>query len=376
MKVTILNAYSILREDKTGVDVFWCELTRAFLHYEKVVDIKIAEIAPGAKQLKEKCKSEENTFVKDSLLLKRIPYRWRELIPIELITGRSGVFLVGGWMPKKTRNSTKILPVIHDLMIYRYPENYSKESYHYQDVYFKKCAKKADMIIVVSETTKQDVVKYLNVSPDKIFIVNNGVSEDFAKRVTLDEADTARIDYSRKYLLYIGAMRRNKNLMRTIQAFEQYCNDNPEEDLFFYIAGAKKGEYEKLNNYVIEHQLEDRVIFIGYVSDTEKQLLYKNAYASVLVSEFEGFGIPIVESMAAGTPVITSNCSSMKEIAEGYGILVDPMDIESIKSGISLLKDAGTYKDYVRKGYVCAEKYSWNHAAEQLMDLCRDISAK
>lgn len=280
----------------------------------------------------------------------------------------------GGWIPKKVNKTTKILTVIHDLMIYRYPENYSKESYLAQDMYFKKCAEKADVIIVVSETTKQDVVRYLNVEPERVCIVNNGVAEGFAQNVTLDEANTTSIDYSKKYLLYVGAMRRNKNLMRTIQAFEKYCNDNPRDDLCFYIAGAKKGEYEKLHNYVIRHSLEDRVMFLGYVSDTEKQLLYKNAWASVLVSEFEGFGIPIVESMAAGTPVITSNCSSMKEIAEGYGILVDPMDIQSIENGILSLKDEQTYNDYVIKGYECAGKYSWNHAAKQLLKICETVN--
>lgn len=96
MQVTILNTYSILREDKTGVDVFWSELSRAFLDIAKDADIRFAEIAPGAKQLKSKCESEENKYFRDSLLLRRLPYRWRGLIPIEWITGRSGIFIGGG----------------------------------------------------------------------------------------------------------------------------------------------------------------------------------------------------------------------------------------------------------------------------------------
>ena len=201
----------------------------------------------------------------------------------------------------------------------------------------------------------------------KIGIVYNGVTFNDEHALT----QFKKIDFDNRYLLYIGDLRKNKNVISAIKSFE-ICMRR-DQNLYFYIAGHKSNEYLNLNQYVKDHGLENRVKFLGYVSEAEKIYLYKKAFAFIFVSGYEGFGVPIIEAMHYGIPVITSNRSSMKEISGDGAILVSPDNIEEIANAIQLLENKDCYEEYVAKGYHIAEKYTWNNSYEQMKQLLKDV---
>ena len=125
-------------------------------------------------------------------------------------------------------------------------------------------------------------------------------------------------------------MRKNKNLPGTIGGFLRFCEKNQVEDLYFYVAGKKNEDYQNVLEIIKGSTYGDKVKFLGYISDTEKELLYQNCESVVLTSFYEGFGMPIVEGMNYYKPVITSNCSSMKEVGEGAVVLADPNNVDDI----------------------------------------------
>ena len=237
--------------------------------------------------------------------------------------------------------------------------------------YFYNRCKKVDLIVTVSESTKKDVIQYLGIDRDKIKVVNCGIDTNKIKKTNMIEKTGNKIDFCEKYLLYIGDMRKNKNLINAIKGFE--CAKSKDDKLKFYIAGAKKFEYDKLKKYVSEHKLEKDVIFLGYVSDEEKEQLYSFAFALLFVSEYEGFGIPILEGAAYGTPVITSNTSSMNEIAEGYCLTVNPYKKEAIGNEILKLNNAELRKKVIERQNKLLLKYTWDNSYKQFEEALKPI---
>lgn len=251
-------------------------------------------------------------------------------LPIELFFGRSDVYVCDGFVPH-TIHAAKKVAFIHDMMFKKYPENYSILRSLFLRVYLHSC-RRADRIIAVSESTKKDVVEYLDYPADKIDVVYNSFLPSAAAPKIPDDALR-----NSKYLFYIGDMRRNKNLKNAIEAFR--LARKRDNDLVFYIAGSKTGEYEDLVSLVEEYGMTSCVKFLGYVSEEEKAMYYKYAFALLFVSADEGFGLPIIEAAYYGTPVVTSNVSAMDEIGKGKCLTVDPFDCEQIANAILSLED-------------------------------------
>lgn len=249
---------------------------------------------------------------------------------------------------------------IHDMMTMRYPEYYTKENLKNHAMLFRS-AKKAQAVFVVSHTTKEDVVRYLHIPPDRIRVIYNGIDNRFFEG-KVDDVQS-NIDFSKKYYIYIGSMRKNKNLINAIKGFEIYLTES-KQDVYFYIAGGKSYDYSILKGYVDSRSsLKDKVLFLGYVSEEEKVLLYRQAKGLLFVSEYEGFGIPIIEAFASRIPVVTSNCSSMKEIGEGHAVLVDPFSPKGIAEGLQMAENCK--KDVIEKNYQYAKQFTWRRVAEK-----------
>ena len=356
MEINFLNGNLVIRKNKSGVHFFHENIMRGLI--------------------KENVKFKSSFFNfnnKNSTLLSNKEYGWIRnrivqckylhrifiyILPIEFFFGVSDVYICDGWMPITLYKSKKIA-IVHDLMLKIYPQNYKFIMKVYLDVYFRQI-KKADLIVAVSETTKQDIIKYIGVSPDKIKVIYNGIDINYINNIGIDKSNK-KVDLSKKYILYIGEMRKNKNLISAIKAFEKYCNRNT-EDIYFYIGGKKSFQYEDIRKYIKGKSIEKKIVFLGYVSEELKIQLYKNAFAFIFVSLYEGFGIPILEAMACETPVITSNCSSMKEIANNSAILVSPRNIEEICNALEKLSNSNVRNCLIKKGIKCAKRYSWNNS--------------
>lgn len=239
---------------------------------------------------------------------------------------------------------------IHDLMHLFFYSRMHKEYYRWV---IGPLAKKAKKIITVSEYSKSLLVEKLGIPPDLIRVIYNGVGENFLQNQREYEMD-------RPYFLYVGNRRNYKNIPAMLEAFSQA--DIP-QDFVFALSGHPDPEMDAL---IRSLGIETRVRFLGMIPEADLPAVYKGAHATLFVSKMEGFGLPVIESMASGTPVLTSSESSLPEIAGGAAVCVSPDEVRAIRQGIEMLvKDEKTYLDCVEKGLSRARDFSWEKTAAQ-----------
>ncbi|HLT07350.1 MAG TPA: glycosyltransferase family 1 protein [Cyclobacteriaceae bacterium] len=246
--------------------------------------------------------------------------------------------------------STPYIFTVHDLMHLFY---YTKMHRVYYQQVIAKLAKKAKAIITVSHYSKQQLVDLLGIREELISVIYNGVDPSFYQN---REAHAI----GRPYLLYVGNRRKNKNLAAMLVAFAQA--DIPKEFVFL-LTGNPNPELVVLLSKL---RISSRVRFLGFVKESELPKLYHGAYATMFVSLMEGFGLPVIESMASGTPVLTSSESSLPEVAGGAALCVNPYNVDAITSGINkLVSDQELYSELKEKGLRRAQDFSWKKTAQE-----------
>ncbi|SEH46502.1 Glycosyltransferase involved in cell wall bisynthesis [Ruminococcus flavefaciens] len=351
MNINFLTGSLAYREHKTGVHFFHDMLIRKTIEHKKYnVNISFYNKEEEVRQYLPDYVCEESNQHFSNKFTRIFAY----IFPIELIFGKSDIYICDGLIPIINK-SKKRVAIVFDLMVKKFPNYYKPVMRAYMNFYFMRC-RKADLILTISHTTKRDIVHYLKIPEDRIVVVPCGyVGTSNNGELTVEFAEKIK----EKYIFYVGDMRKNKNLLNAIKGFEKAYREN--SDIKFYIAGKKSGEYEDLNKYVIEHNLQNAVNFLGYISESEKIALYKNSLGLLFVSKYEGFGIPILEAAYYETPVITSNCSSMKEIAEECSILVDPNKPNEIKDAIKSLYNCDIRSDIIKKQKRLLDTYSWEN---------------
>lgn len=365
MKIIFLNGNLVIRENKSGVHFFHENIMRGLIKKNLEFNTLFFNFMGKNSKLLDDIKNE---WIKERVVQNKILHRiFLYFLPIELFIGKRDIYVCDGWIPFTIFKSKKIA-IVHDLMSKIYPENYNSIMKLYLYTYFRRI-KKADRVIAVSETTKADIIKFLNIPSDKIEVIYNGIDNEYLNNIkNFEEIDRNDINFNNKYIFYIGEMRKNKNLFNAIKGFEKYYLET-KDDIYFYIAGKKSFEYENIYEYIKNSTIKDRVKFLGYVSDEIKLKLYKHSFAFIFISFYEGFGIPILEAMMMKTPVITSNCSSMKEIAEGASILVEPTDINEIYKKIVELNDNDTRKSIIEEGYKRVENFTWDDSINKFKEV-------
>ncbi|WP_213991159.1 glycosyltransferase family 1 protein [Sodalis sp. dw_96] len=243
---------------------------------------------------------------------------------------------------------------IHDLNHLDRPENSSILKKLFYNLFIKRGCKKAQLIFTVSDFSRQKIISWAGIDPNKIVNVGNGVSPAFNLKVTLH-----RFEYD--YVLCVSNRKIHKNEQRTICAFVEANLPNGIKLVF---TGEKTEELELLIN---ELDAEDKVVFTGFVKEDELPALYKGALVLIFVSLYEGFGLPVIEAMACGTPVITSNTSSLPEIAGDAAILVDPEDTKEIALSLNRVIDDDVLRaTMIKKGIKQAEKFTWDITAKKI----------
>src|SRR5688500_7009447 len=228
---------------------------------------------------------------------------------------------------------------IHDCIHLMFPQYLpNRAAYAYARASMWSAAKRSNRILTVSEASKRDILRFFNVRPEKVVVVYNAIDERF--RVTPAEEDVARVreryQLDHKFILYAGNIKPHKNLVRVIEAFDE-LRKGSFDDLKLLIIGDEISKLPALRRAVHTHKLHKQVRFLGYLPDETLAILYRLASVFVFPSLSEGFGLPPLEAMASGTPVVTSNVSSLPEVAGGAAVLVDPYDVGSIVSGIRLV---------------------------------------
>jgi len=261
---------------------------------------------------------------------------------------------------------------IHDLSFLLYPEGFKRSKRFYLGLFTRLSARRARRIIAVSKSTKRDVVRLLGVSPGKVEVVYSGIVEAFRPlaedRVT---AFRSKRGLPERFILFVGTIEPRKNVTRLIEAFATLrpCDPAPWK---LVIGGAKGWFYEDVFARVGQLGLEGQVMFPGYIPVSELPLWYNAAELFVYPSLYEGFGLPLLEAMACGTPVVAANTSSLPEVVGQAGLTVDPLDVEGLAEAMRrALDDEALRQEMRERGLQRARGFSWTKTAQETVQVYR-----
>ena len=269
-----------------------------------------------------------------------------------------------------------IVVTIHDISFEHFSDIFTKKEMLLQRNLIPYAARKSKKILTVSEFSKDDICEKYQVSPEKVVVTYNGKSEKFNKEPLTDqERAVLRERYSlpEKYILYVGNIQPRKNLKRLLHAYFKYA-DKAANSLPLVIVGKKAWMYDEVFAEIEQRQWEGRVFFTDYVDADDLPQIYKEAEFFVYPSIFEGFGLPVLEAMACGTPVITSNITSIPEVAGDACYLVDPFSEEEICNALeTFASNEEMRKACMVKGYKQAEKFNWKITAQETEKVYRQL---
>ena len=253
------------------------------------------------------------------------------------------------------------LVTIYDLSFVRHPEWHPADRVKYFERYCLKKLPQADAILTISEFSKREIMGLLNLPPDKITVTLLGVDRIFTpgrQRVP---------GLPERYILSLGNLEPRKNLPVLVHAYASLPGDL-QERYPLVIAGAKAWHHHELNSTLSSLERKGKIILTGYIPQGVLPNLYKNASLFVYPSLYEGFGLPVLEAMASGVPVITSNTTSLPEVVGDAGLLVDPQSIDALREGMSrLLADDTLRKDISEKGLERARFFSWEKCSRETL---------
>ena len=274
---------------------------------------------------------------------------------------------------------------IHDMVNLFYDERKLSAVHMYLRRFrFRRGLTRASRVIAVSEATKRDVENLLGVPPGRITRVYNAPDPGFLGRdPAAGEEERRRImeryQIDRPFLLYAGAIRHHKNIPRLVEAFavlrEQLAAHPVYGDLRLVIIGDTISQYPAVRQAVLKSKMEHAVRFLGFVPFDTLRCFYEAAAAFVFPSRHEGFGLPPLEAMACGTPVVTSNVSSLPEVAGDAAMLVNPGNVFDIARGIrDVLTDEPLRAELIRRGRVQAARFSWERSAREVLAIYQDVA--
>jgi glycosyltransferase involved in cell wall biosynthesis len=236
--------------------------------------------------------------------------------------------------------------------------------------------KQAEMVIVPSTAAAEDVVHFLRVERERIRVIPMGCESRFQPIEEPMRAAVLRRQYDlpERYILFVGTLEPRKNVQTLLRAFAQVIAETPQDDLTLVIAGGKGWGGEDYRSTVDALKLHDRVRFAGFVADDDLPELYRGALLFVYPSLYEGFGLPVLEAMACGTPVITSNRASLPEVAGDAALLADPTRPEALAEAMASIISDGDLRQALRvKGLARAQTFTWDAVAQQTMAIYRAV---
>ncbi|MDA1316669.1 MAG: glycosyltransferase family 1 protein [bacterium] len=260
-----------------------------------------------------------------------------------------------------------LVVTIHDLSYYYYPDEFLKKDLYKLTNWTAASIGKAREIIAVSKTTKKDIQKYFDVDEEHLHVIYNGFEKHTLPKNGIDvlkEYDLIK----QKYLMYVGTLQPRKNIPTLVEAFAAFHKTN--KDFKLVIVGKHGWLFDNLFESVKKYNVEDAVIFTGFIPDEKVAQLYSNAFCFVLPSLYEGFGIPILEAMSYRCPVISSHASSLPEIGADACLYFDPKDSNDLQEKISMLyENKSTYSTLIKAGEDRVKNFSWEQSAKDTLDV-------
>ncbi|HNS52572.1 MAG TPA: glycosyltransferase family 1 protein [Anaerolineae bacterium] len=321
--------------------------------------------------------------------LRRVPLsdRWTTFIwqrariplPIQLVTGRLDLFHSPDFaLPPLGR--VPALLTVHDLSFLRMPECFVPGFTRYLESAVSRAVVKATHILADSQSTRADLVEFLRVDEARITVLYPGIEERFQPVRDQERLERVRRAYGlpRQFVFSIGTLQPRKNFASLITAFGQVLKETPKltRDLHLVIAGGKGWMYEEILSAAAEAEVADRVHLLGFVADEDLPELYSLASFFAFPSLYEGFGLPVLEAMACGVPVVTGDNSSLPEVAGEAALLVDASNQGAIAAGLlQLVSDPALCAEMAAAGQEQAKRFTWAGAA-RLLAQAYDVAAQ
>ena len=307
-------------------------------------------------------------------------YSFREqlTVPLDLRRERIDLFHAPHYvLPLLT--PCKSVVTIHDCIHLRFPQYLpNRLGYAYARASLWVATHRSNRVLTVSEASKRDILRYFHVPPSKIDVIYNAIDEQFGETPSDEEVARVRERYQLHdpFVLYAGNIKPHKNLERLIEAFHMLRKERA-DNVRLLIIGDEISKYATLRRAVHKYKLHKHVRFFGFVPDKTLAVLYRLARVFVFPSLYEGFGLPPLEAMASGTPVITSNVSSLPEVVGDAAILIDPYRSEDIAEAMRrVLDDPSLRDDLRRRGYARAREFSWERSVKRIREIYEQVLAE
>lgn len=316
-------------------------------------------------------------------------------LPIKLFFGSNLdiFFSLGHYGPRFSK--IKYAITIFDLSYMHFPDLFKKDDLYKLNKWSEYSIKKASHVLTISSSTKNDIVKYYGINPAKISVNYLGYDRKIFKPQAKRKIAKIREKYkiNGDYIIFVGTLQPRKNIERLIEAFHRVLTSsgshlirtkkNPDvpiarqpDNLQLVIVGKKGWLYDSIFAKVKELNLEDKVIFTGYAPDPDLSALISGARVYVLPSLWEGFGIPVIEAQACGVPVVVSNMSSLPEIVGDSAVLIDPLSVSSITSGIKkVLNNKKLSQKLTEKGFENIRRFSWQNCATETLKVLKQLAS-
>ena len=265
------------------------------------------------------------------------------------------------------RSPKKAIAVMHDLNFMHFPKGLPFLQQKYYRYFFPKYAHKASRIVTVSEFSKKDIHQQFSIKNELIDVVYNGANTIY-QPISLNEQEKTKQNFSRgaDFFLFVGALNPRKNICTLFRAFDRF-KQKTRNNIKLLIVGEKMFKTQEIYSTYHHLKYKEDVIFTGRMSPEDLKRLYGSALALTFVPYFEGFGIPIIEAMNCNTPVITSNITSMPEVAGDAALFADPFSAESVAEAmLNIYANEKLRNQLVEKGKIQRQKFSWDQTAENL----------
>lgn len=261
------------------------------------------------------------------------------------------------------------VPTIHDIGFLQFQDQFTKKDLYQLINWTKESIKKASHIITVSKFSQDEIIKTYDINPNIISIAYNGVEEPPKTNIKKQKEILSSYNLqSNNYFLYLGTLKPNKNIPFLIKSYSLYLKSNIQHPASKLVIAGKKGWlFDEIFTAVKKEGIENNIVFTDFVDTSQKWTLYQNAIATVLPSTYEGFGIPAIESMKTGTPVIVSDIPPFKEVVGDCGLIIDPNDTADLCQKMININNPNIRQKYSHLGKVQADKFTWNSTAKSVL---------
>lgn len=372
---------SLVLGERGGVGQYSYQLAHALSRIDKENSYILYLLVPVYRKIKkENLDLPENSNFR--VLLRRTP------VPFQLLR-HAGVkqYMLSGveadivhsnnfCVPRFRNRRKKVVVTVYDISVLTHPECHRKANINHCLAGIKDAVSYADAIISISKHTKDDLIRYFDADPEKIAVTHLAARPEFSHVADIGELQRVRVRYGLpgSYILFIGSLEPRKNVKTLLRAYS-VLSENIKKEFPLVIAGGRGWLNSDIPGLVSELGIKDKVLFAGYVDDGDLSAMYSAASLFVYPSLYEGFGLPILEAMACGTPVVTSNTSSMPEVAGDAAVLIDPVDIENLSFTMGqLLENNAKRNEMILKGFERASVFSWEKCARETLDVYRKVA--